>query len=120
LFKGAVSIEGDIDLGQRFQDILRHMDIDWEERLSYLVGDVAAHKLGNVARSVFAWGRQTALSLQDNMGEYLKFESNSLPARFEIEQFQHDVDTLRDDVERLEARMQRLTASVSTAKANDQ
>ena len=117
LFKGAVSIEGDIDMGQRFQDILRSIDIDWEERLSYLVGDVAAHKLGNVARSFAQWGLQTALSLQDNLGEYLKYETNSVPARFEIDQFQHEVDTLRDDVERLEARIQRITSTVPQAKA---
>ncbi len=117
LFKGSVSIEGDIDLGQRFQDILRNVDIDWEERLSYVVGDVAAHKLGNVARDVISWGRQAALSLQDNIGEYLKFESNTVPARFEIEQFQLDVDTLRDDVERLEARIQRMTSAASRVKA---
>lgn len=115
LFKGAVSIEGDIDLGQRFQDILRNLDIDWEERLSYLVGDVAAHKLGNVARSFLHWGRQTAQSLQDNMGEYLKYETNSLPARFEIDQFEHEVDTLRNDVERLQARIQRIMSTANKA-----
>jgi ubiquinone biosynthesis protein UbiJ len=117
LFKGEVSIEGDIDLGQRFQEILRNMDIDWEERLSYLVGDVAAHKLGNAARSLINWGRQTALSVEDNLGEYLQFESNTVPARFEIDQFQHEVDTLRNDVERLEARIQRITSTAPKAKA---
>ena len=116
LFKGEVSIEGDIDLGQRFQDILRNLDIDWEERLSYLVGDVAAHKLGNVARGFLQWGQQTVQSLQDNMGEYLKYETNSLAARFEVDQFQHEVDTLRDDVERLQARVQRLLSAASKLK----
>ena len=115
LFKGAVSIEGDIDLGQRFQDILRNIDIDWEEQLSHVVGDVAAHKLGNVVRSLLQWGRQTAQSLQDNTGEYLKYETNSLPARFEIEQFQQQVDTLRDDVERMEARVQRIMSTTPKA-----
>ncbi len=116
LFKGAVSIEGDIDTGQRFQDILRSLDIDWEERFSYLLGDVAAHKLGNLVRGALAWGRQSAQSLQDNLGEYLKFESNSVPARFEIERFEREVDTLRNDVERLEARVQRLKSGAGSLK----
>jgi len=70
-----------------------------------------------VARSFAQWGLQTALSLQDNLGEYLKYETNSVPARFEIDQFQREVDTLRDDVERLEARIQRITSTVPQAKA---
>jgi len=119
LFKGAVRIEGDVELGQQFQDTLRNLDIDWEEHLSHVVGDVAAHKLGNVARRLFDWGRHTVSSLQDNMGEYLKYESNNVPARFETDQFQHEVDTLRDDVERLQARIQRLTAKISAAKAGE-
>jgi ubiquinone biosynthesis protein UbiJ len=117
LFKGEVQIQGDVEMGQEFQNILRAMDIDWEERLSYLVGDVAAHKMGNTVRSMLGWGAQTVASLQDNLAEYLKFESESLPARFELDAFEHDVDTLRDDVERLEARVQRLTVVPATAKA---
>ena len=116
LFKGEVSIEGDIDLGQQFQTILRNLDIDWEERLSYVVGDVAAHKLGNAARGLVQWSRQAAQSLQDNLGEYLKFEANSVPARFEIDRFQQQVDTLRDDVERLQARIERLNRAASVTK----
>ena len=118
-FKGMVDIEGDVELGQRFQDILGSLDIDAEERLSYLIGDVAAHKMGNALRGLLTWGGQIVQSLQDNTAEYLTFESNTLPARFELEYFYHDVDVLRDDVERLAARIQRLTPllAADTAKA---
>jgi len=115
LFKGSVHIQGDVELGQEFQDILRAMDFDWEERLSYLVGDVAAHKMGNTVRSVMQWGAQTVASMQDNLAEYLKFESDALPARFEVDAFEREVDTLRDDVERLAARVQRLASAVPAA-----
>jgi ubiquinone biosynthesis protein UbiJ len=118
VFKGEVQIQGDVELGQEFQDILRAMDIDWEERLSFVVGDVAAHKMGNAVRSMLGWGAQTVASLQDNLAEYLKFETGTVPARFEIDAFEQDVDTLRNDVERLEARVQRLaSASPAAAKA---
>ena len=115
LFKREVQIDGDTELGQRFQEILRNLDIDWEERLSLFVGDVAAHKLGNAARSLFQWGRQTVGSLQENISEYFQYESNSVPARFEVDNFIRDVDVLRDDVERLNARVQRLNSMHSGA-----
>jgi ubiquinone biosynthesis protein UbiJ len=118
VFKGEVQIQGDVELGQEFQDILRAMDIDWEERLSYVVGDVAAHKMGNAVRSMLGWGAQTVASLQDNLAEYLKFEAGTVPARFEIDAFEQEVDTLRNDVERLEARVLRLaSASPAAVKA---
>lgn len=115
LFKGEVRIDGDTELGEHFQMILRNMDIDWEEHLSVFLGDVAAHKLGNLARGFFHWGRQSVVSLQENFGEYLKYEANSVPARFEVDNFTHDVDALRDDVERLAARIQRLKSSISSS-----
>lgn len=108
LFKGEVQIEGDTELGQRFQEILRSFQVDWEEHLSFVLGDVAAHKLANSARGLFQWGRKSFVSLQENVGEYIKFEANSVAARFEVEGFIEQVDTLRDDAERLSARVQRL------------
>lgn len=113
LFKGSVDIQGDTELGQRFQEILRNFEFDWEEHLSHVLGDVAAHKLGNTVRDVLQWGKQTAQSLRNNISEYLQYESGSLPARFEVEGFARDVDVLRNDVERLAARFQRLSSKIA-------
>ncbi|NIR60188.1 MAG: sterol-binding protein, partial [Gammaproteobacteria bacterium] len=50
LFGGDVEIEGDIETGQRLQAILQAVEIDWEEQISRLTGDVVAHQVGNLAR----------------------------------------------------------------------
>ncbi|HED40609.1 MAG TPA: sterol-binding protein, partial [Chromatiales bacterium] len=50
LFSGDVEIEGDTETGQRVRDIMNELDLDWEEQLSKLVGDVVGHKIGNVVR----------------------------------------------------------------------
>jgi ubiquinone biosynthesis protein UbiJ len=115
LFKGDVQIDGDTELGQQFQDILRNMDIDWEERLSLILGDVTAHKLGNAVRGFFQWGKSGVASLQENLSEYITYETNSVPARFEVDKFNRDVDTVRDDTERLNVRVQRLQSMLSSA-----
>lgn len=113
LFKGSVDIEGDTELGQRFQEILRNFEFDWEEHLSHVLGDVAAHKLGNAVRGGLQWVSQAVQSVQTNFSEYLQYESDSLPARFEVDGFAQDVDVLRNDVERLSARMQRLSSKIA-------
>ncbi len=108
LFSGAVEIEGDSALAHRFGDFLSALDIDWEEQLSHLTGDLIAHEVGNAARSLFGWGKKLRRTTGQNLQEYLQEELRLLPSRYEIEPFLTGVDTLRDDVERLAARLQRL------------
>jgi ubiquinone biosynthesis protein UbiJ len=108
LFAGNVQIDGDTAVAQRFSEALGGLDIDWEEQLSKLTGDVVAHELGRGLRGARREGERVARSLRDNLSEYLTEEARVLPHRYEVEDFVADVDTLRDDVERLEARITRL------------
>ena len=108
LFSGEAEIHGDVPLGQRFEALLRGIDIDWEEQLSQLVGDVAAHQVGNLVRDTLAWGAKSADTLRRDVGEYLQEESRQLPRPAEVQIFLAGVDMLRDDIARLEARIRRL------------
>lgn len=108
LFSGDVEITGDVETGQAFKAILDEMDIDWEEQLSRVTGDVIAHQLGNLARRAGEWLHHGGTTLQQDIGEYLQEESRVLPSRIEIENYIADVDNTAMAVERLEARLQRL------------
>lgn len=108
LFSGAVELEGDTELSQQLQDILNAVDIDWEEQLSRLTGDVVAHQVGNAARTAQHWAGQARESLALDLADYLHEETQQVPARGEVERFVSDVDTLRADIERLAARIKRL------------
>lgn len=105
---GELQISGDIELGQNFQRILRALDIDWEERTAQVVGDVAAHQLGRVARGLRAWARSSRGYLEQDLREYLQEESRLLVRREAVDRFLGAVDTLRADVDRLEQRLTRL------------
>ncbi|HEB93824.1 MAG TPA: sterol-binding protein [Gammaproteobacteria bacterium] len=107
-FAGEVEISGDVELGGQFREILDGLDIDWEEHLSYVTGDVVAHRVGSFVRDAVDWGRKTLDTLGRDGAEYLQEESRDLPNRFEMEEFLTAVDTLRTDVDRLEARIERL------------
>ncbi len=111
LFSGDVVIRGDVETGQKFKRILDQLDIDWEEQLSRLSGDIIAHKSGDFIRAAGHWGSQTLGALGNNLAEYLQMESQNLPLAEDVKHFMQDVDTLRDDVDRLEARIKRLIKS---------
>lgn len=116
LFSGDVEIVGDTELGQQVRDIMNDLDLDWEEQLSKLVGDVVGHKLGNVVREVADWAAQTRNTVEQDVGEYLQEESRLLPHQQEVAPFLEAVDTLRADVDRIEARVQRLLKSRGEAE----
>ena len=105
---GSVRIEGDAETAQAFQELLKQAEPDFEEEMSRVIGDVAAHQVGNLARGALAFGRRAAETLAQNVGEYLQEESRDVPARTEVSEFVEAVDRLRDDVERAEARLRNL------------
>lgn len=117
---GEVDLEGDIHIARRFQKFWYGLEIDWEEHLSRLVGDVAAHQVGRLARGASQWLRQVSDTLQRDTAEYLQEESRQLAVPAQMSQFLSDVDELRHDVDRLRARVQRLVAHLDArAPASD-
>ncbi len=105
---GSIELVGDARLAQRFQRLLSLAKPDLEEELSAVIGDVAAHRLGEIARGVERWGRDATAVMGANVREYLQEESGDVPSRYEVDRFAEDVATLRDDVARAEARLKRL------------
>jgi ubiquinone biosynthesis protein UbiJ len=108
LFAGTVEIRGDTELAHRFGKILGSMDIDWEEQLSRYTGDIIAHETGNLVRGFTQWGKRSVETLGMDLQEYLQEELRLLPVKAEIESFNAAVDRVRDGIERVEARIQRL------------
>lgn len=108
---GDVELSGDAATAQRFQKLLTFARPDFEEELSRVVGDVAAHRIGELARGLGGWFRETRATMHENIREYLQEEKRSLPTRYEVERFADQVGELRDDVERTAARLDRLEAN---------
>lgn len=107
-FAGSLEIVGDVGLAQSFQGMVKELDLDWEEQVSHWLGDTAAHKLGRLARHTAKFLLESKRTLQMNMSEYLLFEKQALPVKSEISEFVQSVDELRDDVERMRLRLDKL------------
>lgn len=108
----ALTIRGDIELGQRFQRILSNARPDWEEGLARLVGDVPAHQLARVAHGLRDWAAQALRTLGADGAEYLQEEAFVLAKRERVAEFLREVDRLRADTDRLEKRLQRLRTNI--------
>lgn len=108
LFSGAVQIEGDTHLAQEFRNLIAGLAVDWEEQLSRLTGDPVAHQVGSGVRAAGRWIGRTRDTLTLDLKEYLQEEGRLAPTRYEVQEFMDAVDTLRDDVERLAARVERI------------
>jgi ubiquinone biosynthesis accessory factor UbiJ len=107
--RGAVTISGDAQLAQQFRELAKLLRPDLEEDLSSVLGDVPAHQLGRLVRLGAGWTRTAATTTLTNLAEYLGHERGDLVPRNEGEQFLRGVDSVREDLERLEARLEILT-----------
>jgi len=106
--EGALDITGDAYTAQTFRKLLGYAKPDFEEELSYVIGDTAAHSTSKLAKNVIGWARDARATLGSNIREFLQEESRDVPSRYEVERFAAQVYSLRDDVARLEARIKRL------------
>jgi len=107
---GEVKVEGDAEFAAAINHVVRNLRWDIEEDLSRVIGDVAAHRLVETGRKLDHWGRQSADNLARSFTEYWTEEQPLIAGRHEVEAFVRDVDVLRDDLARLEKKIERLSS----------
>jgi len=100
-----VEISGNPKVAQKFQRILTDIDIDWEEQLSTITGDILAFRIGQGIRKTHQWVKDSVESVTLSSREYLQEESHQLPSKPEFEVFKNAVTDARHDADRLEARI---------------
>jgi len=120
MLESDVEIDGDMRVAEKFSAILKEVDIDWEELLSKLVGDIVAHQAGQFMRSGSDWFSQSIEAMKLNTSEYLSEESKVTPADAEINYYIDQVDDVRMDIDRLEARVKNLQCSIENSSQKPQ
>lgn len=114
---------GDAALGADIRHLSRHLKWDVEADIGKLLGDgvaadIAAHRVVGTLKDLAGWQREARDRLGANIREFLTEERPALVPKRDIERFGREVDTLRDDVARLEARI-RLLQQPDPASAKD-
>ena len=106
-----VSIDGDAELFHRFTRLLARIGFEPAELIARFTGDGIAQRLVGGLQGLFGWGRESAKTMTFNTAEYLREETYDLARKHDSDDWSAAVDTLRDDVARLEARLKRLEKS---------
>src|SRR3990167_10183540 len=103
-----VSLDGDSAALLELAGILQDLELDWEYELSRWLGPVASHLLGSHIRSRASWTSQTLDSPRLNLADYLSEESRSLVGQREADARFAELDRLKLDLDRLDARIERI------------
>lgn len=78
---------------------------DWALALRPYLGDIMAARTAQAISGFGAWRGQAQESLGRSLAEYATYETDLLADKHAVRRFVAEVDTLRDDVARLEARL---------------
>jgi ubiquinone biosynthesis protein UbiJ len=111
--RAEVEVEGDAALAAALTRVLNTLRWDVEEDLSRLLGDIAAHRAARAGRACVDWQRATATNIARAAGEYMTEEQPVVAGREALRAFAQAVDELRDDTQRLEKRIERLSQIAS-------
>lgn len=102
------TVNGDAETARGFQRLLEAAAPDWEEELSRVIGDIAAHQFARSAREARDLSAGAIDSVARRVTQWLQQEGAMLASAEELATFAAAVDRLRDDTERLAARIARL------------
>lgn len=103
-----VTIDGDAGFAATISQLGQSMRWEAEEDLSRIVGDIAAARIVGGAKAVAKSIDDTRKTVNENVAEYLTEENPMLIRPLLLQQFSGEVVRLRDDVERLAKRIERL------------
>ena len=110
-----VELEGDSHVLMALAGVLQDLELDWEYELSRWLGPVATALIGGHVRSRANWYQQGFASLNQNLAEYLSEEARTLVGEREAQARFDELDQLKLDLDRLEARFERLCRSLNTS-----
>ncbi|MFV0574270.1 MAG: SCP2 domain-containing protein [Vibrio sp.] len=102
-------LEGDIQLAQKFSQLMENIKSDPEELLSRITGDVVAHLFTQGAKNSVEKIKQVSDSQQKRLATVLTEEWKIAPNPLEVAHFCDQVDDVKSHFSRLEQRIDALT-----------
>ena len=98
-------VAGDAGLAAALDYVWRNLVWDFEEDLSRVFGDIAAHRMAEGVRALDRWRRNATLDVGRAFAEYAIYEKPVVASAEGMQDFVRDVDAVRNDVDRLEQRI---------------
>ncbi|MCF7521092.1 SCP2 domain-containing protein [Neisseria sp. ZJ106] len=109
---GDIRIDGDLFLGMALLPIFSGLRYDAHADLNRLFGENAGALIAEKADAVRQTVKQIGQSIAEQIGEFSREPESPVPDAATLEAWIEEVDRLRDDVARLNARLDRLERDI--------
>jgi ubiquinone biosynthesis protein UbiJ len=106
-------IDGDVEVARRFELLFKSLHFDVEATLAEKIGDKRAYLVNQAAKRGAAMLLRQLRSVGRQSREFLTEEAQLLTPTAQVQQFSHETARLRDDAERLQARLRILAKRLS-------
>lgn len=103
-----IDISGDAALVHDLQMTIESLDVDWQDFLAPLLGDVLSNQLGEIERGARDWSKSAGTNMQRSVRDYLSEEARLVPSELEVDSFSNRLDQLRLTIDRVAAKTELL------------
>lgn len=102
---GAMRISGDVELARILQNLVKEFDPDWQEPFVKTFGPVFGPQLAKLIREGLRTAKTGADNFMQSGAEYVTEEARVVISKSELDDFNAQVDTIRQRGDRLQARV---------------
>ena len=100
----ALAITGDASFIQELHASLSSLDIDWEDYLAPLLGNLITNELSHISNDIRNWSKQASVNMRRNVNEYLTEEERIFPKKEQLDDFSEELDYLKIRIDRINAK----------------
>lgn len=113
-FQKDIHLSGDAEVAQQLMQLFADLNIDWEEQLSKIFGDISVYHGFNFMKTIKKDFLKITNHLTEDIKDYLTEEKKCVPTPDELHHFYDAIDHLRMDVDRLEANLMYLRETINS------
>ena len=100
----AITVTGDVNFIQDIYASLHNLDIDWEDYLAPMLGNLITNELSQFHEDLQEWSQQVSSNMKRNVDEYLKEEERIFPKKEQLKDFGEELDRLKLKIDRVKAK----------------
>lgn len=105
---GAMRISGDVELARLLQNLVKEYDPDWQEPFDKALGPVLGPQAAKLIREGLRQAKISAETFMQTGAEYVTEEARVVISKAELDDFNSQVDGIRQRGDRLQARVAHL------------
>ena len=103
-----IKISGNASLADSFSNLLSKMEIDWQQIIAEYINDDTAFYSSKIFNLLKNKTNEVENSLFRNIKEYIDDETDIIPSKDLINKYVKDVDLLRNKIEVMDAKLNKL------------